>query len=182
MASRILGIICFILECVVFALVVIATPLDVLRFNKNFTALDVVPGKRTCYAMWGIKQCGSHKINPQKVAYWGFPTKDIYHIAQAAAAFAIISIATTLICVILTALVMCKCFGSAISALIMSIVCIVTIIICIGCLLGAYYHKIPGLGKVSDLTKLYTGVGVIVAGWCIQVIEFVLMLICACCC
>ncbi|CAD2222966.1 hypothetical protein AGDE_15444 [Angomonas deanei] len=88
----------------------------------------------------------------------------------------------------------------------MDIIAIITIIIAIGCLLGIYYKDIRAVvaalvgdaalptvigaypqlfvgekTKVKQLFDIHSSGALIVAGWCLQVITFILMIINACC-
>ncbi|CAD2222965.1 Amastin surface glycoprotein, putative [Angomonas deanei] len=220
MSNVALSIICFILEIIIFIFVVLSVPLDVLRIQKAYNVctfselllkhnvvLDLTSEcPRVCYSVWGVKQCGGHKVNPYDMDQKGFPGKPVLQMANAAAAFEIVSIAVTLLSVIFSLLMICKCMSATV-VLVVDIIAIITIIIAIGCLLGIYYKDIreviaalvgedalplvqdavPKLfegekTKIKQIFNIYAAGGLLVCGWCLQVIVFILMIINACCC
>lgn len=180
MSNVALSIVCFIIECVVLLFVILSLGLDVLRGKKDTIIMIGGKVRRSCYSVWGQKACGPHKTNPNSAPYKGFPTRKIEKIANAAAAFDVVSLVVVLVAVILSALVMCKCM-SALVAVILYIIAVITIIIAIGCLLGAYYIHAAPLVRVKDLYTLGDATGLIVTGWCLQVINLILMIVNECC-
>lgn len=59
MSSIVLAVICFVLQCIIFLFVAVATPIDVLRFKLDTAVLGTVLDPRTglthraCFSAWG---------------------------------------------------------------------------------------------------------------------------------
>lgn len=170
-----LAIICLILEAIIFLFCVVGTPIDAYK-AKTMTSV------RYCYSMWGYKQCGSHKANPLGARYKGFPTKNIRDTMNAAAAFAIISIFVTLVSLVLTVLLVCKCIFRVIPG-VFSIIAFITTLVVWACQAGVYNKKyasvtIAGVEYSSKIKNTYNyagSFGLFVTAWCLQTIEMVLV-------
>jgi hypothetical protein len=167
-----IAIICLILEAIIFLFCVIGTPVDVFRAKTKISG-----SRRRCYSMWGIKDCGAHKVHPDNLPNKGFPSSSIRSTMNAAAAFAIISIFVTLVSMILTILLVCKCVFRVIPGVV-SIIAFITTLIVWACQAGAYYKKY-GVTILEDKIKNhfhYAGsFGLFVTAWCLQTIEMVLV-------
>lgn len=181
-----IAIVCIILQIIVFVFVVIATPIDALR-EKGKPALLPAAGinARLCYSLWGPKKCGAHKI--QKAfgyAYFypdgkGFPDKSILHIMQAAQAFTIISIFFSLVTLILSILLVCKCVLGFIPG-IFAILNIICLVIVIGTVLGAFDKKfvLAATGtthKIKTFFRLYAAVVLIIIAFVLQIVYTILV-------
>ncbi|KAK7196204.1 Amastin surface glycoprotein [Novymonas esmeraldas] len=164
-----LAIACLVLEAIVFILTVVGTPIDVFRSRAPAFA-----GVRACYSMWGSKRCGNYRANSPKSTFKGFPSSGIEKTMNAASAFAIISIFLTLVAMVLTVLLVCKCIFRVIPG-IFSVLAFVTLLVCWACMAGAY-NKSYGPGLRIKRGYSYTGgFGLIVAAWCLQTVEMILV-------
>nr|ACS87843.1 g-amastin [Angomonas deanei] len=170
-----IAIVCLVLEAIIFLFVLIGTPIDVFKTKSKAPP-------RTCYSMWGVKQCGAHKANPAGAIYKGFPSKAILNNMNGAAAFAIISIFVTLVSLVLTVLLVCKCIPKIIPAVV-SILAFFTILIVWACQAGSYnkgtdYGSIFGIVitiKIKQYCNYAGSFGLFVTAWCLQAIEMILV-------
>nr|ACS87844.1 g-amastin [Angomonas deanei] len=171
-AGVVIAIVCLVLEAIIFLFCVVGTPIDVFKAKSK-----VKP--RMCYSMWGSKQCGPHKTNPSGSANKGFPTSNIKSVMTAAAAFSIISIFFTLLALILTILVACKCMSGIIAGVI-SIIAFISTLIVWACQAGVYYKKyrLVPIGpryQIKDSYHYHASFGLFVTAWCLQTIEMILV-------
>lgn len=162
----ILAVVCLVIEAIVFVLTVVATPLDVFRSKTNANRIYGT------FSMWGAKRCGGLKT-VSGLKYKGFGTSSNEKTMNAAAAFAIISIFTTLVALVLTVLLVCKCIFRVIPG-IFSAISFITLLVSWACMAGVFHMKVDGVRLFSEY-KLASAFGLMVAAWCLQTIEMVLV-------
>ncbi|ORC86593.1 amastin-like surface protein-like protein [Trypanosoma theileri] len=164
-----LGLIPLVVEAIVFLFVLIATPLEMFR-------LDVLGGD-SCITLWGARKCSSTKYSSRS-----FQCDRQRNTMRAGAAFAIISIFFTLVCVFMIFLKDTIKIGSFV-AKVCAIVSVCTILIAWATAAGVYHQKMCKIllfelpSYKNDGWKLGAGFGLMVTAWCLQVINAVLCFI-----
>ncbi|CAD2221952.1 amastin-like surface protein [Angomonas deanei] len=174
-----------VLEFIVLVLIVVATPLDVFRVTKE---IEASIGLKLCYSMWGIKQCGPHKVFRNKpLPHHGFICKEVDRLMTCAAAFAIISIFFVLLTFIFALVAGCGSMSGIVPG-IFAILSAAFLCICFACQAGTRNKHcntdMDGLvvvyAAVKDYAKYGAAFGLSVAAFGLQVIAALLILI-GCC-
>lgn len=170
-----------------FVFFTVSIPGDVFR-SKDMGTWDGY--YRACYSFWGSKRCGPHEHNPKadgaSVPNKGFPNAKVLRTMDAAVAFDIVGLATSLVCLITCILMVCKCCSAAVP-LIFAVLTAVFGTVSVGCMLGAWYTKVevPLFAvtySLHEFSNLGYAAALLITGWCMQFVVIVLLAIGLCCC
>eukprot|EP00796_Vickermania_ingenoplastis_P006094 gene6093-biopygen3901 len=158
-----------VVELIAMALTVMGTPIQQYNLRGNWR------GKKPCYTLWGYKSdCGSIAYDAQGVAAWECAKRT--HYMNAAAAFAVISIVTAVATVVLGLLMVCNRFRYIKVLALCCITVSVALLICWACLATVYNSKMCAGAtfsgtSFSESTKYAAGFAVLVAAWCVQILN-----------
>ncbi|ORC88731.1 amastin-like surface protein-like protein [Trypanosoma theileri] len=155
-----------IFQTIAFILIVVATPPDVFRsWDSN-----------VCYSLFGEKKSCGRYGGSVKSSSWGCERRE--STMNAAAAFAIISIAFSLIATIMAFLAYFRLCFVRLGLFIMTLLTAITLLISWACIADVY-HK-PMCGSSAGLKSTYSygpAFGLIVFTWVLEVFLFILAVI-----
>ncbi|KAK7197472.1 amastin-like protein [Novymonas esmeraldas] len=175
MACRIGIIIYAILQFVAFVLVLVGTPIDMFR-EKEVDAL----GNTACLTLWGAKlKCYSTKYDAKTNDLWANCKPRLTRF-RAAEAFALISIVLYGVACLFGFIMLCCCSCFRWICLVFNIVGICTSCVTWACMVEAYYRdQGPGItcAKFEGSLKYGAGFALFVAGWCVNIINIVFLML-----
>lgn len=159
------------LQAIVFLFVVIATPIAMFRGYWG-------PG---CYTLWGAKaDCGSTKYIARGIDAFGCGQRR--NNMNGGAAFAIVSIVTTLVALICGVSILCKSPCSTLITIIFTALSVATILIAWACVAGVYNNIMCGRNGVPGTRFGYylrygAGFDLLVTAWCVEVVNLVILIV-----
>ncbi|KAG5503468.1 hypothetical protein JKF63_05607 [Porcisia hertigi] len=170
--SSYVGVVVFtVIQFCVVVLVIIATPLSQLESMIS----------RQCYTFWGYKMiCSSLSHNLQGKIAFGNCTQR-YNNMNGGAAFAIISIFTTIMALVFGILMLLRISCTVILPLVFTCLSVITLMITWACVVGAFTLEMCDIRWSSLALKYGPGFGIMVTACCVQFINVVLLLLLSFC-
>ncbi|CBZ27455.1 amastin-like surface protein-like protein [Leishmania mexicana MHOM/GT/2001/U1103] len=155
------------IQFLVLLFVVIATPIAQIESTIN----------ELCFTFWGSKSvCSRLHYSAKGKGAFGNCRQRLNNM-NGGAAFAIISIFTTLVALIFGVLMIFRLTCAVILPLIFTCISIFTIFISWACVAGAYTIKMCGV-KWSNLALVYgPGFKLMIAAWCLQIINVAVLVL-----
>ncbi|KPI82786.1 amastin-like surface protein-like protein [Leptomonas seymouri] len=159
------------LQFIVLLFVVVSTPIDQLK-SKSTSG---------CWTFWGAKsRCKNTDHSATGTQAFGCAHRR--NNMSGGGAFAIISILTTLTAFIFGVLMLLRIPCAVIIPLFLTCLSVVTILISWACIVGVYTERMCSTEgskgtKMSDFMDYGAGFGLMVAAWCFQVINVVVLVL-----
>jgi hypothetical protein len=164
------AIIFCVLQFIVFLFVLVSTPIDQLKYKST----------SGCWTFFGYKsRCSNTKLSATGTAAFGCAHRRDN--MNGGAAFAIISIFTTLAAFIFGLLMLLHIACAVLIPLLLTCLSVVTILISWACIAGVYTERMCGdsliATKMSDFMDYGAGFGLMVTAWCLQIVNVVVLVL-----
>ncbi|KAK7199375.1 amastin-like surface protein-like protein [Novymonas esmeraldas] len=154
-----------VLQFIVFLFVIVATP--VAQFDPKSGS--------GCWTLFGFKNsCGSPGLDRTGTAAFGCVQRR--NNMNGGAAFAIISIFTTLVALVFGVLMLLRISCAVFLPLLFTCLSVITILISWACVAGAYSIKMCNVYFYNGV-NYGAGFGLMVTAWCLQVINVVVLVV-----
>lgn len=167
-----------IVQFLVFLFVLISTPLE------HFVAKGNWGNGSGCFTMFGYQNSCRGSYTSKGTEAWGCVKRRDN--MNAAGAFAIISIITTLAALVFGILMVIRIPCAVLFPVVLVLVSVLTILISWGCVAAVYGQNMcKGNAAVGAAFKFFTsygpGFGLMVTAWCFEVVNLILIILLAFC-